>query len=64
MLLKLNYAHDLKLYSEIVIEADCLILQHGLDDLVSWSSKWQLTISFQKCLFFKAIRPVQHNSRQ
>ena len=38
------YADDLKLYSEIVTEADFLLLQHGLDVLVSWSNKWQLTI--------------------
>ena len=43
------YADDLTLYSEIVAEADYLILQHGLDDLVSWSNKWQLIISFNKC---------------
>ena len=43
------YNDYLKLYSEIVAEADQLILQHGLDDLVSWSEKWQLTISFKKC---------------
>ena len=40
-------ADDLKLYSQIVTEADCLLLQHGFDDLVSWSNKWQLTISFR-----------------
>ena len=41
------YADDLKLYTEIVVEVDNLILQHGLDDLVSWSNKWQLTTSFK-----------------
>ena len=41
------YADDLKLCTEIVAEVDTLILQHGLDDLVSWSNKWQLTISFK-----------------
>ena len=29
------HADDLKLYSEIVAEADHLVIQHGLDDLVS-----------------------------
>ena len=56
------YADDLKLYSEIVAEADNLIQQHGLDYLVSWSNKWQLTISFKK-MFFYTSRPAQHNSR-
>ena len=42
------YADNLKLYCEIVAEDDHLIIQHGLDDLVSWSKKWQLTISFKK----------------
>ena len=55
------YADDLKLCSQIVAEADNLILQHGLDDLVSWSNKWQLTISFENVLY--ASRSVLHNSR-
>ena len=44
------------LHSEIVAEADHLILQHGLDDWVSWSNKWQLTISFKKCLSMQVGR--------
>ena len=32
-----------------------------LNDLVAWSNKWQLTISFNMLLY--ASRPVQHNSR-
>ena len=55
------YADDLKLYTEIVAEVDNLILQNGLDDLVSWSNKWQLTISIKN--IFYASRPTQHNSR-
>ena len=50
------YAYDLKLYSEIVAEADNLILQQGHDDLVSWSNKWQLTISFKTCFSMQVGR--------
>ena len=50
------YADDLKLYSEIVAEADNFILQHGFDDLVSWSNKWQLTISFKNCFSMQVGR--------
>ena len=39
------YADDIKQYSETVTDADCLLKQHGLDGLVSWSDKWQRTIS-------------------
>ena len=49
-------ADDLKLYSEIVVEAYNLILQHGLDNLVSWSNKWRLTISFNKCFSMRVGR--------
>ena len=50
------YAYDLKLSSEIVTEADHLILQHGVDDLVSWSNKWQQTISIKKCFSMQVGR--------
>ena len=50
------HADDLKLHSEIVAEADHLILQHGLDDLVSWSNKWQLNISLKKCFCMQVGR--------
>ena len=50
------YADDLKLYSEIVAEADHLILQHGIDDLVFWSNKCQLTISFKECFSMQVNR--------
>ena len=52
----------LKLYSEIVTEADFLLKPHGLDDLVALSNKLQQTVSFIKMLFY-TNRPVQHNSR-
>ena len=41
------YADDLKLYSEIVAETEYLIQQHGLDDFVCLSNKWQLIISLK-----------------
>ena len=47
------YADDLKLYSEIVTEADYVILQHGLNDLVSWSNKCQPTVSFKNSFLCK-----------
>ena len=40
------YADDVKLYSVIDSEDDCIILQSAIDELVSWSVKWHLKISY------------------
>ena len=50
------YADDRKLYYEIMDEADNLILQYCRDDVLSWSKKWQLTISFKKCFSMQVGR--------
>ena len=44
------YANDVKLYSVIDSEDDCIILQSAIDELVAWSVKWQLQISCTKCM--------------
>jgi ribonuclease P/MRP protein subunit RPP40 len=51
------YADDIKLYTVISTNNDCLCLQRNLDLLYEWSNKWQLTISYKKC----AIIDIGHN---
>jgi len=43
------FADDLKLYVEIVTDADHLLLQNNLIKLEEWSRLWQLNISVKKC---------------
>ena len=56
------HADDLKLSSEIVIEADGLRLQYGLDSLIAWSNKGQLNI-YLKC-FSGRLLTAQFYHRQ
>lgn len=42
------YADDVKIYVVINDIQDTVVLQHGLDNLVEWSCKWQLSISVGK----------------
>ena len=44
------YAYDVKLYSVIDSDDDLIILQSAIDELVTWSVKWQLKISYTKCM--------------
>ena len=39
------YADDLKIYLEIESNADCFVLQQGIDKLVDWSNTWQLSLA-------------------
>ena len=43
------YADDLKLYTEIISDDDCVSLQSTIDELYKWSVLWQLQISVSKC---------------
>ena len=46
--MQLNLNCMLTIYnSEIMTKADCLILQHSLNDQVTWSNTSQLIISFK-----------------
>ena len=38
------FANDVALYQEIKSSADCLILQQDLDNIYSWTTKWQLCL--------------------
>ena len=46
------FADDVTLYREIKNSADCLLLQQDLDNICSWTIKWQLPINVSKCLAF------------
>ena len=43
------YADDLKLYTELLTDADYAVLQSKLNDICAWSIRWQLEISYKKC---------------
>lgn len=43
------FADDTKLYSSIESEEDCNKLQHDIDNLSEWSSKWLLQFNVGKC---------------
>ena len=45
------YADDLKVYTVVQTNDDCIRLQHQLGELVAWSNDWQLSISLKKCQF-------------
>ena len=43
------YADDVKLYTTIRSNVDCINFQHNLNKLYEWTLLWQLQISFSKC---------------
>ena len=43
------YADDIKIYFEIVNNADVDCLQKGINDLCIWAEKWQLRLSIDGC---------------
>ena len=47
------YADDILLYSEINSLDDCLRLQADIDNLFSWSERWQLHFNPAKCEFLR-----------
>ena len=46
------FADDVALYREIKHPADCLLLQQDLDNIYSWTIKWQLCLNASNCLAF------------
>ena len=47
------YADDIKIYFEIVNNADVDCLQKGINDLCIWAEKWQLRLSIDKCFHLR-----------
>ena len=47
------YADDFKMYLEIESNADCFVLQKGIDKLVDWSNTWQLSLATSKCMHMR-----------
>ena len=45
------FADDIALYIEIKTPADCLLLQQDLDNIYSWTIKWQLHLNFRMLKF-------------
>jgi len=43
------FADDIKIYSEIKLPPDAIQFQNYLDAVHSWSSTWQIGISYSKC---------------
>jgi len=52
------FADDVKVYIEVVENADVTKLQGALDLVASWASQWQLQISVSKC----SVLTVGHSS--
>jgi len=44
------YADDIKIYLEIVDDADIDQLQMGIDSLSAWADTWQLTLAVEKTM--------------
>ena len=47
------YAGDIKIYFEIVNNADVDCLQKGINDSCIWAEKWQLRLSIDKCFHLR-----------
>lgn len=43
------FADDIKLYTELKVDADIINLQEALDSIFQWSVKWQMPVSSAKC---------------
>jgi len=43
------FADDVKLYIQIVDDADVAQMQQAIDTLVDWATEWQLSISVNRC---------------
>ena len=46
------FADDVALYREVKCSADCSLLQQDLDNISSWTTKWQLRLNASKCGVF------------
>jgi len=47
------YADDIKIYFEIVNNANVDCLQKGINDLCTWAERWQLKLSVDKCFHLR-----------
>src|SRR5688572_30340675 len=54
------FADDAKLYTEIKSNCDVLVLQRCIDDISSWASVWQLSISIPKCALIDIGNKDEH----
>ena len=43
------FADDTKMYTTVNNVSECLKLQHEFDMLLSWSRKWKMTFTVNKC---------------
>ena len=56
------YADDIKLYTSIQSNVDCIDFQNNLNNLYEWSILWQLQISFSKCYIIHIRRSQPCNN--
>ena len=49
------FADDVALYCEVKSTADCALLQEDLNNICSWTTKWQLHLNTSKCGCFYAF---------
>ena len=47
------YADDIKIYFEIVNNANVDCLRKGINDLCTWAERWQLKLSVDKCFHLR-----------
>jgi hypothetical protein len=52
------FADDTKLYRQINSVSDCVHLQKDLDNLATWSQKWQLRFNEGKCVVLKTKNKI------
>ena len=58
------FADDCLLYRNITAEEDSIQLQHDLNQLSTWASKWQLRFNVAKCTimcFTRSLSPLVFN---
>ena len=58
------FADDAKLYRSTNSEDDSKMLQHDLDSLVNWSSKWSLNLNPSKCKVLHASKNPRESHQQ
>ena len=58
----LMYADDIKIWRELQTDADPDILQQDLDNLMIWSSSWQIPINLDKCSYMHIGRDDDVNA--
>jgi hypothetical protein len=50
------FADDAKCYKEISTERDCLYLQRDINNLLLWSTKWDMNFNISKCKLLSITR--------